>query len=373
MIGARPLLAVIDTESDGDGVAHVARLLVRAMAEILESAPPVVKLAPRSFDRVGCREQARFVASLAWAQSSADWVLFGHLGLARAEAWIPSPWRRPFGVILCGIEAWDASMKPGRRRALQDAALRLAISEHTAARTRSAHPTVGPISTCELGLLPQSETGTDGIVDQALIGQLRAASAVIVGRMRASERYKGHDLLLEAWPSVTQAVPEAQLVIVGRGDDVERLRAKSDALGLRDAVLFTGFVSNATRAAILSRARSFVLPSTGEGFGLVYLEAMRAGLPCLGCRGGAAAEIIIDGKTGVLVDPGDTVSVARALASVLANSNLARQMGEAGRRRFQAGYTFDRFRTRLQAVLGDATAKATRPVQSNLSTIQREY
>ena len=369
MIGGRPLLALIDTESDGDGVAHVARLLVRAMSDILNSPAPRVTLSPRSFDHISIGEQARFLASLAWAQShTTDWVLFGHLGLARAQALVPAPWRRPFGVVLCGVEAWDPSMKAGRLRALRSAGLRLAISEYTATRTRSTHPDVGRISTCPLGLMPERGATDDEAVDHHLLAQIRGPSAVIVGRMSANERYKGHDLLLESWHTVRSVVPDAQLVVVGRGDDADRLRAKAQSLALGHSVLFTGFVADATRAAILEQASCFVLPSSGEGFGLVYLEAMRAGLPCIGSREGPAGEIIVDQQTGLLVDSKDAAGLARGIASLLANSSLARQMGEAGRRRFEAEYTFDRFRARLEMSLRDATLEAVPQASTRLST-----
>jgi phosphatidylinositol alpha-1,6-mannosyltransferase len=315
-------------------------------------------------------ERARFLAGLARAQAhNVDYVLFGHLGLALAQAWVPSGWRRPFAVLLHGVEAWDRSMKAGRRSALQRAGLRIAVSESTARRTRSAHPDVGPILTCPLGLLPEVATSAGGSLDRELIGQLRSPCAVIVGRMSANERYKGHDILLDAWPDVLSTVPGAQLVVVGRGDDVGRLQAKASALGLDDAILFTGFVSDATRAAILQQATCFVLPSLGEGFGLVYLEAMRSALPCLGYRGEAAAEIIRDGKTGVLLQPNDKRDLVQGVAALLANSDLARQMGEAGRNRFETTYTYDCFRSRIEAVLGDQFWQVAAPVAPALSTV----
>ena len=93
-------------------------------------------------------------------------------------------------------------------------------------------------------------------------------------------------------PPLLAARPGARLVVAGDGDDRPRLEARAAALGLGGAVLFTGFVSEATLAELYRRAAVFVMPSLGEGFGLVYLEAMRAGKPCVAARGSAAEEVV---------------------------------------------------------------------------------
>ena len=103
-----------------------------------------------------------------------------------------------------------------------------------------------------------------------------------------TERYKGHDQLLEAMTTL----PDARLVVAGDGDDRRRLEEKAAALGLGDRTFFTGFLSEATLAELYRRCAAFVMPSRGEGFGLVYLEAMRAGKPVLAARGSAAEEIV---------------------------------------------------------------------------------
>jgi phosphatidylinositol alpha-1,6-mannosyltransferase len=100
--------------------------------------------------------------------------------------------------------------------------------------------------------------------------------------MSADERYKGHDQILDAWPVVRSRIPDARLVIVGDGDDAPRLRAKAASLGLAASVLFTGFVTEAQLAALYQKASVFAMPSREEGFGLVYLEAMARGVPCIG-------------------------------------------------------------------------------------------
>jgi phosphatidylinositol alpha-1,6-mannosyltransferase len=165
--------------------------------------------------------------------------------------------------------------------------------------------------------------------------------------MVSSERYKGHDQVLEA----LTRLPEARLVAAGDGDDRPRLESKAAALGMGDRIFFTGFLSEATLAELYRRCSAFVMPSKGEGFGLVYLEAMRAGKPVLAARDSAAEEIVEDGETGVLVDPEDREGLRAALAQLLGYPGEARRMGEAGRERWRQEFGAERFRERLEPLL----------------------
>src|SRR6185369_16030411 len=120
------------------------------------------------------------------------------------------------------------------------------------------------------------------------------------GRMAASERYKGHDLMLDALPAVIRSAPGTRLVLAGDGDDRARLERRVRDLGLSDDVTFTGFVADSAMRTLYRNAAVFVLPSTGEGFGLVYLEAMREGIPCVAARGSVAEEVFASDDNGVL-------------------------------------------------------------------------
>jgi phosphatidylinositol alpha-1,6-mannosyltransferase len=94
------------------------------------------------------------------------------------------------------------------------------------------------------------------------------------------------------------------------------------------------------------------MPSRGEGFGLVYLEAMRAGVPCIGALDDAAGEVVVNGETGLLVRQSDRAALAGAIAALLGDPPRARAMGRAGQARYESHFTFDAFRDRLAAVLG---------------------
>lgn len=352
-LSERPSLAVITLRQGGDGVAYAGRLLELALTEIASQRPQVFALRPRHRARPLIGDEARFVCEIAVAQvrESDGWWIFNHVGIARAQNLIPSVIRRPYAVLLCGIEAWDPNLSQDRKRALRNASGRIAISQFTANRTSGAHPEIGHVHVCPLALLPRVDGG-DG-VDHDLLERTRRTSVLVVGRMSRSERYKGHDELLECWSTVVRRVPDAQLVIVGRGDDADRLRSKAEQLGVSSHVLFAGFVGDATLQALQEKAAIFALPSRGEGFGLVYLEAMRAGLACVGGVDDAAGDVIVDGETGVLVDPAHRDALAEALVRLLDSPGLCAAYGAAGRRRFEAEFTFEHYCTRLRTVLAN--------------------
>jgi phosphatidylinositol alpha-1,6-mannosyltransferase len=350
----RPSLAVITRKQGGDGVAFAGLLLERALAEITHAPLSTLELAPTVTGHPSAAEQMRFALSLVVAQllEHRGWWIFNHVGIARVQRLVPRFVRRPYAVLLCGIEAWDPALTADRKRTLRNATLRLAISSYTASRVSAAHPDIGPIVACPLALLPDAASSTS--LEHALLDQIRENSVLVVGRMSSAERYKGHDELLECWSAVLAQIPGAQLVIAGQGDDLTRLREKAASLGVVSSVLFLGFVSDGTLAALRERVALFALPSRGEGFGLVYLEAMRAGLPCVGGANDAAADVIVHDETGLLVDPQNARALSDAIVALLRSPELRASFGAAGKKRFEREFTFARYCERLAPILSAA-------------------
>jgi phosphatidylinositol alpha-1,6-mannosyltransferase len=343
-------LGVVTLRKGPDGIAYVGRLLERALAEITGHPPDVVALDPLKGGQVSPGEKLRFATRMAHRQvgGSPEWWLFNHLGIARVQNYLPQLARKPYGVFLMGIEAWDPEIDEIRRRCLTDARTLIAISNHTARRALETHPHLTQITTCHLALLPEEE---DGEVDASILSKVSSRSTLIVGRMSAAERYKGHDQLLEAWPRVVASYPDAQLIVAGNGDDAERLQAKAVSIGIGDSVLFTGFVNGATLEAMMKKVALFAMPSRNEGFGLVYLEAMRSGLPCIGSNVDAACEIIADGETGRLVNPDDVDLLAQSVTDFFSDDEMRKAMGEAARNRFNDVFRFEHFIDRLRPIL----------------------
>jgi phosphatidylinositol alpha-1,6-mannosyltransferase len=241
--------------------------------------------------------------------------------------------------VLCGIEAW-APLRLAERAALATGRL-VAISAHTAREFKAANPWFADaaVEVCHPGLPPRSDDPSGEPVDLA---------ALLVGRMSASEAYKGHEPLLRLWPRVLRRHPRAELWMVGDGDDRPRLETLALHLGIGGAVTFTGRVSDAELDRRYRRCQFFVMPSRDEGFGLVFVEAMRAGKACIGAPG-AAAEIIQHGVTGLIADPTRGDELHDAIVRLLADPAQCAEFGRAGAARFHAEFTAARFAARFAA------------------------
>jgi phosphatidylinositol alpha-1,6-mannosyltransferase len=126
---------------------------------------------------------------------------------------------------------------------------------------------------------------------------------LIVGRMDGRERYKGHDRVIEALPKLTSRDGRRVVFLVsGDGNDRRRLENAAAAAGVSDRVRFVGEVLPASLPDLYRSADLFVMPSTGEGFGIVFLEAMACGTRALGLAAGGAPDALGDGELGILVD-----------------------------------------------------------------------
>ncbi|HSG40491.1 MAG TPA: glycosyltransferase family 4 protein, partial [Thermoanaerobaculia bacterium] len=325
---------------DGGGRAAAGRLLAGACEAFAQERG----IGFRILSLQGGDQRA--LALAVWKSQLADRrsaYVFDLLGPARVQAYLPGPLRSPYLVPMYGIEVWRP-LEWDRRRALAKATMTFAISAYTLER---AQPFLPPLRDNVVLPLALEERKPEGAVDAPLISRLGRGFLLIVGRMEATERYKGHDQLLEA----LTALPEARLVVAGGGDDRTRLEAKAAGLGIGDRVVFTGFLSEATLAELYRRCVAFAMPSQGEGFGLVYLEAMRAGRPVLAARHSAAEEIVIEGQTGLLVDPEDRTELRIALARLIDEPGTVRRMGEAGHERWRKEFGIERFGERVVGML----------------------
>ena len=171
---------------------------------------------------------------------------------------------------------------------------------------------------------------------------------------------KGHIVLLRAFAMARREVPELELEIAGRGPLEPALRALARELGIADAVRFLGYV-NPIQGAI-ERAAIVVVPSMGEGFGMVALEAMERARPVIAASIGGLSELVSHGETGLLVPPGEAEPFARALVELASDLGRAKRMGDAGRERamgkFQEHFCTDRTELLYREALGEATVAA---------------
>jgi phosphatidyl-myo-inositol dimannoside synthase len=256
--------------------------------------------------------------------------------------------------IVCahGLDVWEP-LGGLRRRALRHSNVILAPSKDTAEHvaTEQGVPR-DQIRVLPWALDPQFEALISPGSHPALPADFPAGRVILtVGRWLASERYKGMDTLIKALPRLLTQRPEVQLVLAGAGDDRAWLEELADQNGVNRHVHFLTGLSYSELAACYSGCEIFALPSRGEGFGLVYLEAMACGKPVIGGLHGGAPEVIQDGVTGYLVPHDDPIQLATSIETLLADPVHAKEMGARGRQRAEHEFRFNVFAKSLKKIL----------------------
>ena len=176
---------------------------------------------------------------------------------------------------------------------------------------------------------------------------------------RLEDRYKGHDVLIRALALIRAKVPDAQWIVIGDGPLRVVLEQMARSHGVADSIRFLGPVSDEQRDFWLRRADLLAMPSrlpaggfAGEGFGIVYLEAAAYGKPVVAGNVAGALDAVVDGESGLLVDPTDHIAVAEGITRLLREPELARRLGAAGARRARS-FAWPLIAERVEAVLRD--------------------
>jgi phosphatidylinositol alpha-1,6-mannosyltransferase len=226
-------------------------------------------------------------------------------------------------VQVHGIEAWQAP-SAAVRACVGEAALWLAVSRYTRRRLL-AWANIDPACVRVLpNTLGETYRPSEKPGDLVELYALRGKRVILtVGRLAAGERYKGHDRIIEALPQILRRTPDAIYFIVGSGDDVPRLEAKAASIGVSERVVFAGQAPAPTLPCYYALADVFAMPSTGEGFGIVFLEAARSGVPVIGGNRDGSVDALADGAIGQLVAPDDPNQLVDAVIAALDRKTAA--------------------------------------------------
>jgi phosphatidylinositol alpha-1,6-mannosyltransferase len=164
----------------------------------------------------------------------------------------------------------------------------------------------------------------------------RSSAPTLLTVARLEDEYKGHDVVIRAMPLISARVPDVQWIVVGDGPLRPRLECLAADKSVTEHVRFVGGIPDAERDLWFDRAHVFLMPSRlparagGEGFGIAYLEAAAHGLPVVAGNVAGAPDAVLDGKTGILVDPTDPAAVADAASRLLLDRDMAETLGQAG-------------------------------------------
>lgn len=303
-------------------------------------------------EAVGCAgNKTRFVRAALRMSRGSDVIICGHV------AQLPVAWlaqrvnpRLRYYLVAHGLEVWRP-FSFLERTALRHAETIFCVSQFTREQLQRQLP----LPSARVVVLPNALDPAFPIVRGVPLAEC-APVLLCVTRLTQADRYKGVDHLIAALPLIRAAIPAARLRIIGRGDDVPRLQAMRDQLGLHDSVEFLGYVEDGRLRAELRTCRLFALPSEKEGFGLVFLEAMAQGRPGLGARAGGVPEVITP-ASGVLAEYGNVSDLATAAIAALQRPWDEEAIMDRARH-----FSYDRFRAQLAARLAtdkvetDATA-----------------
>ena len=222
-----------------------------------------------------------------------------------------------------------------------------ALSPQAAARMARLHPGV------DAGTFRPDQAARRVVRDRHGLGDRPVV--VCVSRLVAR---KGQDTLLRAWPAVIEKVPDAVLLIAGRGPYAKTLRQLAEQAGVAGSVIFTGPVPQDELAAHYAAGDVFSMPCRTrrggldvEGLGIVYLEASATGLPVVGGDSGGAPDAILEGETGYVVGGRDVRALSERLTALLQDPAGAKAMGEKGRAWVERDWNWDLIASRLRTLI----------------------
>jgi asparagine synthase (glutamine-hydrolyzing) len=353
----RTLLLAPEIFASEGGIPRILQIYLKALCDLAgpHSAVRLVSLNDYMVDsrdlrrssnerltewRVCGRNKTRFIRDALALSRGADRLICGHL--AQLPVALAAKLRYPrlrYYLIAHGIEVWR-DYTTLERLALRRAERILCVSDYTR-RELLRHCRLRPD---KVVVLPNALDPCFEIAPGAPRGT-QPPTILVVTRLSYADRYKGVEHIVKAMPRIRSEIADATLRVIGRGDDLPRLQQVRDQLGLRGAIEFLGYVDDRRMADELRSCSLFALPSEREGFGLVFLEAMANGRPCLGANAGGIPEVITP-DTGVLVPYGDVPAIADAAIAA-----LRRDWNETAILDRAREFSYSHFKDRLASLL----------------------
>jgi asparagine synthase (glutamine-hydrolysing) len=329
----RVLLLLTDGYGGHGGIAQYSRDLLEAICshpevgEVL-AIPRIMPHRPGPlpdnlvWDTSGLGGKRQYLGAVLRAMATlpqCDLMLCGHLNLLPLASGLVPFLRAPQACFVYGIDAWQPTHSLMVNTLARSFGPTLSISDVTLRRFQTWSGAPPGRSTLLPNAIHLGDYATGPKPDYLLERYgLRGRKVLLTfGRMDRFERYKGFDEVLEALPELRRRIPGLAYVLAGDGTDQLRLAEKANSLGLQDSVVFTGRVPAHEKADHFRLADSYVMPSRGEGFGFVVLEALACGIPVVASREDGTREATRDGLLGRLVDPENQGELCAAVEASL--------------------------------------------------------
>ncbi|HEY9850403.1 MAG TPA: glycosyltransferase [Leptolyngbyaceae cyanobacterium] len=284
-------------------------------------------------------------------------VISTHLNFTIAAYWLKRIANIPYWAVAHGVDAWNID-RPALQTALQNADLIISVSGYTRDRLLKEQnldprkvvllPNTFDSSRFHIACKPEYLLKRYGLtLDNNII--------LTVARLDKSDGYKGYDQIIQALPEIRQQVPHVRYILVGKGNDRPRIEYLIAQLGLADCVTLTGFIPDEELNDHYNLCDVFAMPSKGEGFGIVYLEALACGKPTLGGNQDGAIDALCHGELGALVDPDNIGEIARTIGQILQHTypNPLLYQPEMLRNKIKEIYGFEKFQQNLSKLMAN--------------------
>jgi glycosyltransferase involved in cell wall biosynthesis len=368
MLPNKLLFLTLNTFSSTGGIEKVCRIAGKALHQIARDSgyafdmysmydrqdQLIEKYVPNSVFKAFSGHRTKFVKASIQMGRKSNIVVLSHVNLLLVGFLIKalSP-RTKIILIAHGIEVWKP-FPAWKKWMLQKVDLILPVSEFTSQRMQQLYGLdknkFAVINNCLDPFLQRNFKGNKGAAlrKKYLFGNDDLVLFTLT-RLKSSEQYKGYDKVMYALPALLEQHPTLKYLIAGKYDaaEKERLDRIIEKVGLQDKVIFAGFVTDEEIEDYFEAADLYIMPSTGEGFGIVFIEALFYGKPVIAGNVDGSVDALDKGRLGVLVNPGNQEEIVCAVKAILANKAAYLPHPSA----VQAKFSFETYQTNLQQIL----------------------
>jgi glycosyltransferase involved in cell wall biosynthesis len=282
---------------------------------------------PGEYYRAFAGKKISFVKAAVKEGKNCDTVILSHINLLPVGWMIKKISPRTRLILYAhGIEIWEPTGYKKRMLAVVDRfwAISSFTRDQLIQNQNIPAEKITVLNNCldPLLPLPKNTTGKEEVKQRLGINKTDKVLFVL-NRLRSEERYKGYDKVIDAIALLNRR--DVVYIIAGKADESEAARLKQliAKTGLQDQVKMVGYVPDEELPAYFALADIYIMPSTGEGFGIVFLEAMYYGLPVIAGNADGSGDALLDGKLGTLVDPRDPAAIAAAIVPLLNDTAIS--------------------------------------------------
>jgi len=245
-----------------------------------------------------------------------DLILCNHINFTPLAFFYKKIFKIPYGFIAYGIDVWNLKNYSG----LTNSNFIISLSQYTKNKILENNKNlkisilvINPIVDIERFKILDTKTKVFSQYNLPFNKKI----ILTICRLAKSEKYKGYDKVIQALPKILEQVKDAVYVLIGDGDDLVDVKKLIEELNLKEKVYLLGAIKNEFIPQILNTADVFIMPSKGEGFGIVFIEALACGVPVIAGNKDASKEALLNGELGILVDPDNIDEIAEAIIKVL--------------------------------------------------------